>query len=86
MSFIFVAIFRLFQVDVIYQYKQYPQIGEEGEEEFVREVRPALTAAATDKSASLDARTEVNIPTHTILTSEGTLRQRKLSLSLEFGN
>ncbi|KAJ8733029.1 hypothetical protein PYW07_015628 [Mythimna separata] len=34
------------------------QIGEDGTEEFVREVRPALTASATDKSASLDARTE----------------------------
>ncbi|KAF9800528.1 hypothetical protein SFRURICE_005204 [Spodoptera frugiperda] len=34
------------------------QIGEEGTEEFVREVRPALIAACTDKSASLDTRTE----------------------------
>lgn len=37
------------------------QIGEEGAEEFVNEVRPALTAAATDKSASLDTRAEVII-------------------------
>ncbi|XP_022816060.1 interferon-related developmental regulator 1 isoform X2 [Spodoptera litura] len=34
------------------------QIGEDGTEEFVREVRPALIAACTDKSASLDTRTE----------------------------
>ncbi|KAJ0179676.1 hypothetical protein K1T71_004267 [Dendrolimus kikuchii] len=34
------------------------QIGEEGTEEFVREVRPALAATAVDKSASLDTRTE----------------------------
>ncbi|XP_047020068.1 interferon-related developmental regulator 2 isoform X1 [Helicoverpa zea] len=34
------------------------QIGEEGVEEFVREVRPALAATAIDKSASLDTRTE----------------------------
>lgn len=34
------------------------QIGEEGTEEFVAEVRPALTATATDKSVSLDTRTE----------------------------
>ncbi|XP_049866421.1 interferon-related developmental regulator 2-like [Pectinophora gossypiella] len=34
------------------------QIGEEGTEEYVREVRPALVAAATDKSASIEARTE----------------------------
>ncbi|CAH0626851.1 unnamed protein product [Chrysodeixis includens] len=34
------------------------QIGEEGTEEFVREVRPALTTAVTDLSASLDTRTE----------------------------
>ncbi|CAG9560758.1 unnamed protein product [Danaus chrysippus] len=34
------------------------QIGEEGTEEFMSEVRPALFAAATDKTASLDTRTE----------------------------
>ncbi|XP_026328576.1 interferon-related developmental regulator 1 [Hyposmocoma kahamanoa] len=34
------------------------QIGEEGAEEFVREVRPALAAAAVDKTASLETRTE----------------------------
>ncbi|KAJ8733031.1 hypothetical protein PYW07_015630 [Mythimna separata] len=34
------------------------QIGEEYMEDFVREVRPALAAAATDATASLDARTE----------------------------
>ncbi|CAH2106963.1 unnamed protein product [Euphydryas editha] len=34
------------------------QIGEEGTEEFLAEVRPALAAAAVDKSASLDTRTE----------------------------
>ncbi|XP_045764720.1 interferon-related developmental regulator 1 [Maniola jurtina] len=34
------------------------QIGEEGTEEFMDEVRPALAAAAVDKSASLDTRTE----------------------------
>ncbi|XP_026490063.1 interferon-related developmental regulator 1 [Vanessa tameamea] len=34
------------------------QIGEEGTEEFLSEVRPALAAAAIDKSASLDTRTE----------------------------
>ncbi|KAJ8731746.1 hypothetical protein PYW08_014476 [Mythimna loreyi] len=34
------------------------QIGEEYMDDFVREVRPALAAAATDVSASLDARTE----------------------------
>ncbi|XP_053603147.1 interferon-related developmental regulator 1 [Plodia interpunctella] len=34
------------------------QIGEEGAEEFLTEVRPALAAAAVDKSASLDTRTE----------------------------
>ncbi|CAH0700213.1 unnamed protein product [Spodoptera exigua] len=34
------------------------QIGEDGTEEFVREVRPALIAACTDKTASLDTRTE----------------------------
>ncbi|KAH9637932.1 hypothetical protein HF086_017165 [Spodoptera exigua] len=33
-------------------------IGEDGTEEFVREVRPALIAACTDKTASLDTRTE----------------------------
>lgn len=38
----------------------YLQIGEEGTEEFMNEVRPALVAAATDKSASLDTRAEVN--------------------------
>ncbi|XP_072940961.1 interferon-related developmental regulator 1 [Epargyreus clarus] len=34
------------------------QIGEEGTEEYMNEVRPALVATATDKSASLDTRTE----------------------------
>ncbi|KAM3961594.1 LOW QUALITY PROTEIN: interferon-related developmental regulator 1 [Aphomia sociella] len=34
------------------------QIGDEGTEEFTQEVRPALTATAVDKSASLDTRTE----------------------------
>ncbi|CAB3242866.1 unnamed protein product [Arctia plantaginis] len=34
------------------------QIGEEGTEEFVAEVRPALTATAADKTASLETRTE----------------------------
>ncbi|XP_075970953.1 interferon-related developmental regulator 1 isoform X2 [Anticarsia gemmatalis] len=34
------------------------QIGEEGTEEFVAEVRPALTATATDKTASLETRSE----------------------------
>ncbi|KAJ8731743.1 hypothetical protein PYW08_014473 [Mythimna loreyi] len=34
------------------------QIGEEGMEEFVHEVRPWLIATATDSSASLDTRTE----------------------------
>ncbi|CAG4976822.1 unnamed protein product [Colias eurytheme] len=34
------------------------QIGDEGVEEFMSEIRPALIAAATDKSASLDTRTE----------------------------
>ncbi|CAH0729028.1 unnamed protein product, partial [Brenthis ino] len=34
------------------------QIGEEGTEEFMAEVRPALAAAAVDKSASLETRTE----------------------------
>ncbi|KAJ8733032.1 hypothetical protein PYW07_015631 [Mythimna separata] len=34
------------------------QIGEEGMEQFVREVRPGLAATATDASASLDTRTE----------------------------
>ncbi|XP_028177309.1 interferon-related developmental regulator 2 [Ostrinia furnacalis] len=34
------------------------QIGEEGIEEFVAEVRPALTATCVDRSASLETRTE----------------------------
>ncbi|CAH2075599.1 unnamed protein product, partial [Iphiclides podalirius] len=34
------------------------QIGEEGTEDFMKEVRPALFAACTDKSASLETRTE----------------------------
>ncbi|KPJ01641.1 PREDICTED: interferon-related developmental regulator 1 [Papilio xuthus] len=34
------------------------QIGEEGTEEFMKEVRPALFAACTDKSASLETRTD----------------------------
>ncbi|XP_059052359.1 interferon-related developmental regulator 2 [Achroia grisella] len=34
------------------------QIGDEGTEEYIREVRPALAATAVDKSASLDTRTE----------------------------
>ncbi|XP_048485019.1 interferon-related developmental regulator 1 isoform X1 [Plutella xylostella] len=34
------------------------QIGDDFAEEFIREVRPALTAVATDKTASLDCRTE----------------------------
>ncbi|XP_037298927.1 interferon-related developmental regulator 2 isoform X2 [Manduca sexta] len=34
------------------------QIGEEGVEEFVNEIRPELAAAAADKSASLETRTE----------------------------
>ncbi|KAJ8733035.1 hypothetical protein PYW07_015634 [Mythimna separata] len=34
------------------------QIGDEGMDQFVREVRPALIATATDFSASLDTRTE----------------------------
>lgn len=35
------------------------QIGEEGVEEFVREIRQALTLTAADRGASLEARTEV---------------------------
>ncbi|KAL0891829.1 hypothetical protein ABMA27_015093 [Loxostege sticticalis] len=34
------------------------QIGEEGSEEFMAEVRPALVATCVDRSASLDTRTE----------------------------
>ncbi|KAJ8733033.1 hypothetical protein PYW07_015632 [Mythimna separata] len=34
------------------------QIGEEGMEQFVREVRPGLIATASDKTASIDTRTE----------------------------
>ncbi|XP_013136948.1 PREDICTED: interferon-related developmental regulator 1 [Papilio polytes] len=34
------------------------QIGEEGTEEFMKEVRPALFAACTDKSASIETRTD----------------------------
>ncbi|CAG9784810.1 unnamed protein product [Diatraea saccharalis] len=34
------------------------QIGEEGSEEFMSEVRPALAAAAVDRSAAIDTRTE----------------------------
>ncbi|CAK1552796.1 unnamed protein product [Leptosia nina] len=34
------------------------QIGEDGVEEFMQEVRPALAAAAADKTASLETRTE----------------------------
>ncbi|CAF4904645.1 unnamed protein product [Pieris macdunnoughi] len=34
------------------------QVGEEGVEVFMQEVRPALAAAAVDKTASLDTRTE----------------------------
>ncbi|XP_068630266.1 interferon-related developmental regulator 1 [Battus philenor] len=34
------------------------QIGEDGTEEFMKEVRPALFAACTDKSASIETRTE----------------------------
>ncbi|CAK1604580.1 unnamed protein product [Parnassius mnemosyne] len=34
------------------------QIGEEGTDEFMKEVRPALFAACTDKSTSLETRTE----------------------------
>ncbi|XP_061709869.1 interferon-related developmental regulator 2 isoform X2 [Cydia pomonella] len=34
------------------------QIGEEGTEEFMKEVRPALAACAVDKTASIETRTE----------------------------